>query len=222
MREYAQEGDILVFLPGFDEIRKVQFSLEKNITEFEYKILRLHSALSLGEQRAVFQRHLNCKRRIILATNIAEPTLTIDGVNIVVDCLQERVSCYDAQLQTKKLVLSHISLFSQQERKGRARRARGGFYFALGTRHRVEKTFSPEQTPEMQRLDLNEVCLQLKSFSRNWLGIEASIGEILDGMISPPPTPFIEHSLDLLTDLGALTPDGESLTPMGDSWEDFH
>lgn len=195
-------GDILVFMPGRGEINGTLDALQNLRTRERVACIPLHGALEPQEQDRAFAA--NALRKVIVATNVAETSITIDGILHVVDSGVARVARYDAERGIGTLQLEPISRASADQRKGRAGRT------APGTCHRLwteggQMNREERNTPEIQRSDLAEVVLLLHS-----LGIrEAASFDWLD----KPDSQAVERAELLLTMLGALH-DAE-LTPTG-------
>lgn len=197
-----EPGDILVFMPGRGEINGTLDALRGLKTRERVVCMPLHGELEPQEQDRAFAP--NALRKVIVATNVAETSITIDGIRHVVDSGVARVARYDAERGIGTLLLEPISRASADQRKGRAGRT------APGTCHRLwtqigHKDREERNTPEIQRSDLAEVVLLLHS-----LGIrEAAAFDWLD----KPDPQAVERAERLLTMLGALL-DAE-LTPVG-------
>jgi ATP-dependent helicase HrpB len=195
-------GDILVFMPGRGEINATLDALRGLRTQERVACIPLHGELEPQEQDRAFAP--NVLRKIIVATNVAETSITIDGIRHVVDSGVARVARYDAERGIGTLLLEPISRASADQRKGRAGRT------APGTCHRLwtvigHKSREERNTPEIQRSDLAEVVLLLHS-----LGIrEATTFDWLD---KPDPQAVVRAEC-LLTMLGALI--DADLTPIG-------
>jgi ATP-dependent helicase HrpB len=195
-------GDILVFMPGRGEINSTLDALRGMRTRERVACIPLHGELEPQEQDRAFAP--NALRKVIVATNVAETSITIDGIRHVVDSGVARVARYDAERGIGTLLLGPISRASADQRKGRAGRT------APGTCHRLwtvigHKSREERNAPEIQRSDLAEVVLLLHS-----LGIrEAAIFDWLD----KPDPQAVERAERLLTMLGALL-DGD-LTAIG-------
>jgi ATP-dependent helicase HrpB len=195
-------GDILVFMPGRGEINGTLDALRALRTRERLACIPLHGELEPQEQDRAFAP--NALRKVIVATNVAETSITIDGIRHVVDSGLARVARYDAERGIGTLLLEPISRASADQRKGRAGRT------APGTCHRLwtvigQKDREERNTPEIQRSDLAEVVLLLHS-----LGIhEAATFDWLD---KPDPQAVVRAER-LLTMLGALL--DADLTPIG-------
>ena len=186
-------GDILVFMPGRGEINGTLDALRGLRTQERVACIPLHGELEPHEQDRAFAP--NALRKIIVATNVAETSITIDGIRHVVDSGVARVARYDAERGIGTLLLEPISRASADQRKGRAGRT------APGTCHRLwtvigHQSREERNTPEIRRSDLAEVVLLLHS-----LGIrEAATFDWLD----QPDPQAVERAERLLTMLGAL------------------
>ncbi len=197
-----EPGDILVFMPGRGEINGTLDALRGLRTRERVACIPLHGELEPQEQDRAFAP--NALRKVIVATNVAETSITIDGIRHVVDSGVARVARYDAERGIGTLLLEPISRASADQRKGRAGRT------APGTCHRLwtvigHKEREERNTPEIQRSDLAEVVLLLHS-----LGIrEAATFDWLD---KPDPQAVVRAER-LLTMLGALL--DADLTPIG-------
>jgi ATP-dependent helicase HrpA len=203
VQELAAEGpgDILVFLSGEREIRDTADALGKmKLTNTE--IIPLYARLSSAEQHRVFQPHTG--RRVVLATNVAETSLTVPGIKYVIDPGTARISRYSYRTKVQRLPIEPISQASANQRKGRCGRTSDGICIRLFS----EQDFlsRPEFTdPEILRTNLASVILQMTALG---LGDVAAF-PFIDG----PDRRNIKDGVDLLHELGAL--DGEKLTEMG-------
>ncbi|KAK5576135.1 hypothetical protein RB653_007276 [Dictyostelium firmibasis] len=215
-------GDILVFLTGQEEIERMiqtlddKFELQrqqqqdnKNKQMMKYLLLPMYSGLSINKQIKVFESVGDSKkiRKIIIATNIAETSITIDGVVYVVDCGFVKIKSYDSISGLESLVIVPTSKSSANQRSGRAGRNRAGKCYRLYTESTYD-TLLPDQTiPEIQRSNLTTTILQLKA-----LGID----NILNfDFISQPPSGSLIRGLEVLYGLGALDDNGRLTNPTG-------
>jgi ATP-dependent helicase HrpB len=196
----APDGDVLVFLPGAAEIRKAKEACEKIAAEEGLLLLPLHGDLPPAEQdRAVTRQS---QRKVVLATNVAESSITIDGVVAVVDSGLARVAGHAPWSGLPTLTVAKISRASATQRAGRAGRTRAGHCVRLYTQ--ADWASRPEHdTPEIQRADLAQTWLELASFGKTDLA-----------WLDPPPEASRRAAEDLLQRLGALDPAGK-LTPLG-------
>ncbi|TCK27003.1 ATP-dependent helicase HrpA [Pseudonocardia endophytica] len=198
-------GDVLVFLPGEREIRDTADELERR--QFRNtEILPLYARLSTAEQQRVWQPHAG--NRVVLATNVAETSLTVPGIRYVVDTGTARISRYSRRLKVQRLPIEKISQASANQRAGRCGRTSDG----IAVRLYAEDDFDarPEFTdPEILRTNLASVVLQM---------IALDLGEIAEfPFVEPPDKRAVADGLDLLHELGALRPDRRSLTAVGES-----
>ncbi|HEX8121016.1 MAG TPA: ATP-dependent RNA helicase HrpA [Solirubrobacteraceae bacterium] len=194
-------GDVLVFLSGEREIRDTAEVLRGRLDAVD--VLPLYARLSAAEQQRVFRR--GPRPRVVLATNVAETSLTVPGVKYVVDTGTARISRYSARLKVQRLPIEPVSQASADQRKGRCGRTSAGVCIRLYS----EEDFleRPRFTdPEILRTSLASVILQMAA---------ARLGDIEEfPFLDPPDRRQIRDGLNLLSELGALR-DDRSLTPIG-------
>ena len=197
-----REGDVLVFLSGEREIRDTAEALGGRLRS-DIDILPLYARLSTREQQRVFKPHGG--RRVVLATNVAETSLTVPGIRYVVDPGTARISRYSARLKVQRLPIEPISQASADQRKGRCGRVADGIAIRLYAEEDFEER--PRYTdPEILRTNLASVILQMAA---------ASLGDIADfPFLDPPDRRQIRDGIRLLQELAALD-DDERLTPLG-------
>ncbi|GIE95193.1 ATP-dependent RNA helicase HrpA [Paractinoplanes rishiriensis] len=195
------DGDILVFLSGEREIRDTADALGKrNLRNTE--VVPLYGRLSAAEQHKVFERHSG--RRVVLATNVAETSLTVPGIRYVIDPGTARISRYSNRLKVQRLPIEPVSQASANQRKGRCGRVADGICIRLYAEEDFETR--PEFTePEILRTNLASVILQMTNLG---LGDLAKFP-----FIDPPDRRNITDGVKLLEELGAL--DERKLTPLG-------
>ena len=190
------KGDILVFLSGEREIRDTADALEKKKFRFT-EVLPLYARLSHAEQHRVFQQHPGTVRRIVLATNVAETSLTVPGIKYVIDPGTARISRYSHRTKVQRLPIEAVSQASANQRKGRCGRTSDGICIRLYS----EDDFlaRPEFTDaEILRTNLASVILQMTA---------AGLGDIEKfPFIDPPDHRNIRDGVQLLQELGALDP----------------
>ncbi|MGK5445517.1 ATP-dependent RNA helicase HrpA [Micromonospora sp. URMC 105] len=214
VEELAAEGpgDILVFLSGEREIRDTADALGKLVQKkrslLGTEILPLYARLSSAEQHRVFAPHAG--RRVVLATNVAETSLTVPGIKYVVDPGTARISRYSTRLKVQRLPIEAVSQASANQRKGRCGRTSDGICIRLYDEQDFESR--PEFTdPEILRTNLASVILQMTSIG---LGDIAAFP-----FIDPPDRRNITDGVNLLHELGALDPTesdpAKRLTPLG-------
>jgi ATP-dependent helicase HrpB len=197
------DGDLLVFLPGAGEIRRAQAALAELPQAAELAILPLHGEMPLEEQtRAVRPAG---RRKVVLATNVAESSVTIDGVVAVVDAGLARVAAHSPWTGLPTLALAKISRAAADQRAGRAGRTRPGRALRLYTQHDFDQrpAYDP---PEIARVDLTDLAMTLAA-----LGVADA--DALD-WLEPPPAASWGAARELLRRLGAITAPG-SLTDVG-------
>ena len=203
-------GDVLVFLSGEREIHDTADALTKHFAQRgeNTEVLPLYARLSSAEQQRVFRPHRG--RRVVLATNVAETSLTVPGIRYVVDPGTARISRYSHRLKVQRLPIEPISQASANQRKGRCGRVAEGVCIRLYSEEDFESR--PEFTdPEILRTNLASVILQMTSLG---LGDIAAFP-----FVDPPDRRNIKAGVDLLHELGAIDPKEKDprrrLTPLG-------
>jgi HrpA-like RNA helicase len=195
-------GDVLIFMPGERDIRETSDQLEGRFNG-EAEIIPLFGRLSSGDQQRVFAP--SSRRKVVVATNIAETSLTIPGIRYVIDAGLARISRYNPRTRTKRLPVEPVSQSSANQRKGRAGRVQDGICIRLYP----EDDFNARPAftqPEIQRANLAEVILRMKAFR---------LGDIETFPFVQPPTPAaIASGYALLQELGALDA-SRDLTQLG-------
>ncbi len=200
-------GDVLVFLPGAGEIERVQRRIEMAAAASKYVVLPLHGKLSADKQDMALKPSPRGLGKIVLATNIAETSLTIDGIRTVVDTGKARVASIDQARGLDKLELESISRASADQRAGRAGRTGPGRCIRLWP-ERVHRLLAEHDRPEIQRVDLSAAMLS----------VHAAFGvrdprEI--AWFEQPPEESLAGAERLLEMLGALEGDSKKLTHLG-------
>ncbi|XP_057519359.1 DExH-box ATP-dependent RNA helicase DExH1 [Amaranthus tricolor] len=204
------EGAILIFLTGWDEISKLLDNIKANNYLGDAKkflVLPLHGSMPTVNQREIFDRPPANTRKIVLATNIAESSITIDDVVYVVDCGKAKETSYDALNKLACLLPSWISKASAHQRRGRAGRVQPGVCYRLYPKL-IYEAMPQYQLPEILRTPLQELCLNIKSLQ---LG---AVGSFLSKALQPPDPLSVQNAVELLKTIGALD-DNEELTPLG-------
>ncbi|KAK9845024.1 hypothetical protein WJX74_009802 [Apatococcus lobatus] len=213
----ADEGAILVFLPGWDEIMRLRELLESH-PPFNLpgrcQILSLHSMVPPAEQLRVFVRPPKGVRKIVLSTNIAETAVTIDDITCVINSGRVKEKSYDPYTNVSTLQTTWISQASGRQRRGRAGRCQPGCCFHLYSRQRSDN-LAPFQLPELQRCPLDELCLQAKLLEIGRAGPGLRVAAFLGRAVEPPMDVAVKNAVQLLEDIGALEPDSEELTVLG-------
>ncbi len=210
-------GDILVFLTSREECQKaVEWVNDLNATTKHRGTklfpVALYSGLAAKHQLAVFEAPPRDHRKVIFATNIAETSVTIDGVVHVIDCMFSKQKTFDPLVGIESNLVGPISKSSAIQRSGRAGRVRIGFSYRLCTEEAF-KSLKEVDTPEIQRSDLTSTVMQLKG-----LGID---NLLLFSWLAPPPAESIVRSLESLHALGAIGDDANITDHYGKYMVDF-
>ncbi|SUX69065.1 ATP-dependent RNA helicase HrpB [Citrobacter braakii] len=198
-----ESGSLLLFLPGVGEIQRVQEQLATRVGS-DVLLCPLYGALTLAEQRQAILPAPQGKRKVVLATNIAETSLTIEGIRLVVDCAQERVARYDARTGLTRLITQRISQASMTQRAGRAGRLEPGICLHLLAKEQAERA-AAQGEPEILQSDLSGLLMELLQWGctdpeqLNWL--------------DTPPAINLQAAKRLLQMLGAL--EGDRLSAIG-------
>jgi ATP-dependent helicase HrpB len=194
-----ESGDVLVFLPGAREIRRVQSQLQDGPLAPGTRILPLYGELRPEEQDAALAPAAAGTRKVVLATNIAETSLTIEGIRIVVDSGLERRAVFDPVTGMGRLDNARISRASADQRQGRAGRLEAGVCYRAWSEG-AQRSLAPFSTPEILQTDLAGLALELAA----WGAIDAATLIWLD----PPPAATLASARDLLRRLDALDEKG--------------
>ncbi len=198
-----ESGSLLLFLPGVGEIQRVQEQLATRVGS-DVLLCPLYGALTLAEQRQAILPAPQGKRKVVLATNIAETSLTIEGIRLVVDSAQERVARYDARTGLTRLITQRISQASMTQRAGRAGRLEPGICLHLLAKEQAERA-AAQGEPEILQSDLSGLLMELLQWGctdpeqLNWL--------------DTPPAINLQAAKRLLQMLGAL--EGDRLSARG-------
>jgi len=195
------EGDILIFMPGAYEIQRTLNAVRNNLSSHEFAFHALHGELPPAEQDAAVTP--GSKRKIIVSTNVAETSLTIDGVRVIIDSGLARVARFDPHRGINTLLIEKISRASAQQRLGRAGRTAPGHGVRLWTEREHEQR-AAQTLPEIRRLELSGALLTLKAS-----GIEDL--DTFPWVEAPEPKSF-SRAKQLLHDLGALDHDHKLTT----------
>ncbi|KAF2640243.1 P-loop containing nucleoside triphosphate hydrolase protein [Massarina eburnea CBS 473.64] len=212
-----EPGDILVFLTGEEEIVAAAQNIEETARKLgsrckELIVCPIYAALPQEEQMKVFAPTPPKARKVVLSTNIAETSLTIDGIRSVIDCGFQKTDYFHPRTGMQTLVIEPISKASANQRAGRAGRTGPGRCFRLYTKFSFHNELPESTPPQIQRAPLENTCLLLKS-----LGIEDLIN--FDFMDPPSPDALIA-ALESLYEQGAIGADGR-LTKLGRQLNEF-
>ena len=197
-------GDILIFLSGEHEIRETTESLRKSHNNARYEVLPLYSKLSVAEQERVFKPSGN-KPRIVLATNVAETSLTVPGIRCVIDSGHARISRYSAKSKIQRLPIERISQASANQRAGRCGRVAEGICIRLYSKedYLLRSEFTD---PEILRTNLSSVILQMAALK---------LGDIEEfPFVEPPDEKMVRDGKTSLFEVDALDKQG-NLTDTG-------
>lgn len=193
-------GDVLVFLPGQREIGKVQALLMQTLDESQTETLALHGELPVEQQSWVLQPSQDGRRRVVLATNVAESSVTLPGVRVVIDSGLAREPRYDPNSGFSRLDVVNIAQSSADQRAGRAGRVADGWAYRLWPE---SQRLEPQRRPEMVQVELASLALELAAWGSDALRF-----------VDPPPTGAMAAARELLQRLGALDA-GNAITALG-------
>jgi len=209
IHETQDPGAILVFVPGMGEIDALSRRLVSQKSLQGHVVVPLHSSISPKDQKKAFKIHPKGIRKIVISTNIAETSVTIEDIVYVVDTGKHKERRYDANRSMSMLVEDSVSVANANQRKGRAGRVREGICYALYTRDCYQNRMKKYQTPEIMRVPLEEMILQI-----HHLKLSETADAFLSKILQPPLKKAVEGSIQNLVQAGALTKQ-EELTPMG-------
>ncbi|CAG9464413.1 unnamed protein product [Pedinophyceae sp. YPF-701] len=207
-------GDVLVFLTGQEDCEAAVSMaidsarrLHNRVSSLQLMPVALYAGLPWQAQVRVFEDTPRGKRKVVFSTNIAETSVTIEGVTFVVDCCFSKQRVYDPLAGLESLLTAPISKQSAVQRAGRAGRLRPGHCFRLCTEDAFRDLLPPQSVPEMQRSELSSTVLQLKA-----LGVDSIMSF---AWLSPPPSECMVRALESLFALGALDRDAHVTSPLG-------
>jgi ATP-dependent helicase HrpB len=201
----AESGSILVFLPGQGEIRRVETSLRERVGDPAVDIAPLYGALERGEQDLAVSPAKPGRRKVVLATSIAETSLTIEGVRVVIDSGLARVPVYEPNIGLTRLETVRVSRAAADQRRGRAGRIEPGVCYRLWEQA-ATGALEPFGRPEILSADLAPLLLDCAA----WGVTDPTSLAFLD----PPPGPALKEARALLQQLGALDHEGR-ITDVG-------
>lgn len=195
----ADAGSLLVFLPGAGEIRRTETFLRERISDPSVDIVALYGALEADVQDRAIAPAAPGRRKVVLATSIAETSLTIEGVRVVIDCGLARVPRYEPDVGLTRLETVRVSRASADQRRGRAGRTEPGICYRLWDEPQTA-SLDPANKPEMLAADLSGFVLDLAYWG---VADPASLA-----FLDPPPPPALVEAKVLLGDLGAIDREG--------------
>jgi ATP-dependent helicase HrpB len=195
----ADPGSVLVFLPGAGEIRRTETLLKERIDDPSVDVVALYGALEGREQDRAISPAPPGKRKVVLATSIAETSLTIEGVRIVIDSGLARVPRYEPDVALTRLETVRVSRAAADQRRGRAGRTEPGICYRLWDEPQTG-ALEAFTRPEIFAADLSPLLLDLAEWGATDPGALA--------FLDPPPAPALKEARTLLTELGALDADG--------------
>ncbi len=207
----AESGSLLVFLPGQGEIRRVETLLRERINDPAVDIAPLYGALERGEQDLAVSPARPGRRKVVLATSIAETSLTIEGVRVVIDSGLARVPVYEPDIGLTRLETVRVSRAAADQRRGRAGRTEPGVCYRLWE-EAATGALEPFARPEILSADLSSLLLDCAA----WGVTDPTALAFLD----PPPAPALKEARALLQQLGALDHEGR-ITEMGHRLRDL-
>ncbi|KAM6948718.1 ATP-dependent RNA helicase DHX30 [Aplochiton taeniatus] len=211
IHRHGEPGAVLCFLPGWQEIKAVQQSLEEkaSLRNGSTMILPLHSSMSVADQQTVFHRPPQGRRKIVLATNIAETSITIDDIVHVVDVGSQKEQNYDPRTKVSCLDTVWISRSNVTQRRGRAGRCQPGHAYHLFTRQRLE-SMATFPVPEILRTPLESLVVQAKIHSPDTKAVD-----FLSLVLDSPEPDAVRDAVRNLQEIGVLDKT-EALTPLGE------
>lgn len=201
----SNDGGILIFMPGTLEIDRCLKSLNSSP---RIQGLPLHASLAPEEQRIVFRRPPPGKRKVVVATNVAETSITIEDIVAVIDTGKVKETNYDPVSNIVRLEEVWASQAACKQRRGRAGRVQAGKCYKLFTRTVEANSMAPASAPEMHRTPLEQLCLSVKA-----TGSDRDVAEFLARTISPPDSRAVSAALKTLRRMGAL--ENDRLTGLG-------
>jgi len=206
----AGPSAVLVFLPGVGEIQTLKRQLESSprLKSANLWILPLHGSLPSSEQARVFERPPKGMRKVVLSTNVAETSVTVEDVVCVVDSGKMREMGFDPTRGLASLQEAWVSQAAAMQRRGRAGRVRPGTCYRLFSRATF-KNLAKYQSPEISRVPLDMLCLRVKSI------LKSGIAPNLARMLTPPKAAAVDGAIEALEQMSALEPENEALSSLG-------
>ena len=217
IHKHEGNGDVLVFLTGEQEVQEAMKLLQTYLADEKKSketllVLPLYAGLPISEQLKVFQRTPPNMRKVVFSTNVAEASVTINGIVYVVDCGFVKLKVFNVDSTLDSLLVVPVSKASADQRAGRAGRVRSGKAYRLFTEDQFEK-LQQFSVPEMQRTNLASAVLQLKSLGINNI--------LRFSFVHPPPAQLLVHGVELLHALGAIDEECSLTQPLGVRMAEF-
>ncbi|KAK9870829.1 hypothetical protein WA026_009793 [Henosepilachna vigintioctopunctata] len=213
--DFPDKGTILIFLPGIAEITNLYDQLKDHpvfgLRANRFILLPLHSSLSSEEQAAIFRKPKGGMRKIVLSTNLAETSITIDDCVYVIDTGKMKEKRFDPNRNMESLETAWVTRANALQRKGRAGRVMEGMCFHLYTEHRFKHNFLGQPVPEIHRVPLEQLILNIKLLETFE---EKDLKTVIGSLIEPPSIDSVESSISRLQSVGALDRNLE-LTALG-------
>lgn len=200
----GKPGGILIFMPGVPEINRT-CSVLRSIGDFH--VLPLHASLETKEQKRVFQPPPPGKRKVVVATNVAETSITINDIVAVIDTGKVKETSFDPVNNMVRLAQTWASRAAGKQRRGRAGRVQAGNCYKLYTRTLEETQMAERPDPEIRRVPLEQLCLSVRG-----MGIR-DVTAFLSRTPTPPESTTVDGALRMLRRMGAM--DGDELTALG-------
>ncbi|CAL9729232.1 putative ATP-dependent RNA helicase YLR419W [Monosporozyma unispora] len=202
------DGSIIIFLPGIAEIDKCCKLLRSLKSENDLVVLPLHSALTPEDQKRVFRRYPR-KRKVVVSTNIAETSITIDDCVATIDTGRAKTMYYNPNDNTTRLIESFISKAEAKQRRGRAGRVREGLSYKLFSKRLYEEDMVEMPTPEIKRVALESLYISVKA-----MGVK-NVTKFLASGLECPPLKALKKAERMLTTVGLLDSEDFALTELG-------
>ncbi|CDK28874.1 unnamed protein product [Kuraishia capsulata CBS 1993] len=197
LKTKGNNGSILIFLPGVMEITRCIRTIEQSFTG-NCKVLPLHSALSSKDQKRIFVTPPKGVRKIVVSTNVAETSITIPDVVVVIDSGRAKSMMYDPKMNSTKLLESWCSRAEVNQRRGRAGRVTSGMCYRLFTKKTMSEQMLAQPIPEIKRTRLENVYLVVKA-----IGIK-NVSRFLAEGLDPPAETTVAKAAEYLSEIGAL------------------
>ena len=206
----AADSRRLQFMSGVAEIRQAIEAIKSAVAGMPVDVLPLHANLSTDEQKAVFKPPRAGHRKVVVSTNVAETSVTIDDIVYVVDAARVKENRYDPGTGLVRLVEGYTSKAASKQRRGRAGRVRPGQCYKLYTTWTESRYMADQPTPELVRIPLEMLSLQIKAIHE-----DADVRAYLSRAITPPDMRAVDRAWALLIELGAIDPSSGRLTALG-------